>query len=158
MKLNLGCGDDFWGDVRLDFRKTKASNIIATTEHLPFKNSSFEMTRAYQLLEHLKNWRQAVKEMCRVTEGKLDITVPINSDLAKTDWILLFFPTPKSIKALIELPNRRREHLWQFRKGVIEDAISKEGFKGKGTVVRSNIWNKFLPSRCYRVVGVKLLE
>jgi len=155
IKLNVGCGEDFWGDVRLDIRKTGASNIIAAAEHLPFKDDSFEATRAYQLLEHLENWREAIKEICRVTRDKLDITVPINSDLAKTDWILLFFPVPKNIKALRELPKRRKEHIWQFKKGDIDDAISREGFKGKVTTIRRNIWNKFIPSRCYRVVGIR---
>jgi len=85
MKLNVGCGFDKWGDIRVDIqpfsnifynRKTSA-NIIADVQHLPFKPKIFNETRCYHVLEHVPNPVEALKELQRVTNGKIIIRVPI---------------------------------------------------------------------------------
>ena len=94
--LNVGCGSTDWGDVRLDAsrvyhgRKTMA-NIIADASCLPFKDNVFEEVRAHHILEHLKNWQQAIEEWCRVSK-KVDIIIPVDPGfLRKAFWMQLTY-------------------------------------------------------------------
>jgi hypothetical protein len=79
--LNIGCGSDPWGDVRVDvafnfitahFKPT----ILADAHHLPFKNRSFKIVKASHVLEHLKNPFIALDEMLRVTTNELILKFP----------------------------------------------------------------------------------
>lgn len=74
--LNVGCGSDTWGDIRLDversppdyflYYKKSTANIIADTQNLPFRDEVFTELRANQVLEHLPNPIKALKEWRRV--------------------------------------------------------------------------------------------
>jgi hypothetical protein len=64
--LNVGCGSDPWGAVRVDvafsfithhFRPT----VLADASHLPFKDGVFEVVKASHLLEHLRNPFKALR-------------------------------------------------------------------------------------------------
>jgi GT2 family glycosyltransferase len=71
--LNLGCGDQVFGEVRLD-RYRGAANVIADAEtSLPFKDDSFDVVYSRFVFEHLRNPSFVLKEMVRVLEpeGKL---------------------------------------------------------------------------------------
>jgi len=78
MKLNIGCGSSFEGDVRLDIKQTKSVTIIADTHFIPFKAESFSYVICTEVLEHLHSPLQALEEICRVLNknGKVFITVP----------------------------------------------------------------------------------
>ncbi len=53
--LNLGCGRDRFGTVRLDIRKEGTSaNLIADINYLPFKEGCFDIIRAWDVIEHLE--------------------------------------------------------------------------------------------------------
>ena len=71
--LNLGCGNQLFGDVRVD-KYRGATNFIADVEApLPFKDASFEIVYSRFLFEHLKNPGFVLKEMVRVLKpgGKI---------------------------------------------------------------------------------------
>jgi len=64
MKLNVGCGIDEWGDVRLDVAKEflglqTCANIIGDAQNLPFQDSIFSEVRSSHVIEHLPLWQQA---------------------------------------------------------------------------------------------------
>lgn len=155
---NIGCGSDTWGDIRVDFtRKPKdfyllgevsSANIIATVTHLPFIDKCFEETRCNQVLEHVPNWRQGLREICRVSK-KIDITVPCISHIAKNEPMFIVkgvidyvsqaksrdvYPTknsPQGLKNLDyfrRLPERCREHLWQFDVKTLEKELYNMSF------------------------------
>jgi len=83
----FGCGTGSWGDVRLDIAKTYLNrkttlNILADAHALPFKDKVFYKTKCHHLLEHLPRWREAIKELCRVTLFEVEIEVPVDAGFA----------------------------------------------------------------------------
>lgn len=80
MKLNLGCENDMWGDIRVDVIKTDASTHIADLEQgLPFiEDNAISEVHAYSILEHIHNFIFLMDEIFRVCreDAKLDIVVP----------------------------------------------------------------------------------
>jgi len=97
MKLNVGCGSDFWGDIRLDvtfshpFIKIVA-NILGDAQCLPFRDKVFQETRCFHVLEHIEDPLKAFRELRRVTYGSIQIRVPINhlfSFLIEAVWLIL---------------------------------------------------------------------
>lgn len=64
--LNIGCGEDRFGDVRLDLAPTSSTTIVADAQSLPFRDSVFERTYERNLLEHLPNPGKHLSEVNRV--------------------------------------------------------------------------------------------
>ncbi len=73
--LNLGCGPDEWGDVRVDKAfKTQTgvpsrANVIADAHYLPFRADSFNDCRCFHLIEHCKKPADVVSEIRRVSDN-----------------------------------------------------------------------------------------
>ena len=71
--LNVGCGGDEWGDVRVDLAyRTQTDvpsrlNLRADAHHLPFRDRAFEVTKCWHILEHLKDPHLALREINRVS-------------------------------------------------------------------------------------------
>jgi len=139
LKLNVGCGTDTWGDVRLDnsrvyHGKQVKLTILADAQNLPFKDKCFGKTKAHHILEHLPDWKKALKEWCRVTNKQIELVVPTDAGYVNKQIymeILSFL-----FDHLIRLPTRRREHLWKFNPAVIEGELRKHGFNSRVYVVR----------------------
>jgi ubiquinone/menaquinone biosynthesis C-methylase UbiE len=138
--LNIAPGPwDDWGDVRLDISKVYHGqevnlNILGDAHNLPFRDNAFEKTRAFNILEHLEDWRQALSEWCRVSKNEVDVKVPIESDLLKHQiWcdVLGCIPTriAKIPSYFYRLPERRKEHLWQFKPAPIMSLLEKKEFE-----------------------------
>ena len=69
--INLGCGNDSWGDVRVDVRETKAANVILDFDDerpLPFPDKYFSECRLFQVLEHSKNPQHLLSEAMRISD------------------------------------------------------------------------------------------
>jgi ubiquinone/menaquinone biosynthesis C-methylase UbiE len=71
--LNIGCGVDKRGHVRVDvnrydqyFKMKTAVNIIASAEALPFMDTVFNDVIVHHVIEHLNNPLLAIKEAARV--------------------------------------------------------------------------------------------
>jgi hypothetical protein len=67
-RINIGCGNDSWGDIRIDIHRTRTTNIVASAEDLPFRDDSFGETRMWHVLEHSKNPQLALSEALRVSK------------------------------------------------------------------------------------------
>lgn len=158
--LNVGCGSDPWGDVRTDFTRkprdfyllseASTANVIADVTRLPFVDKCFRETRCYQVLEHVPDWRQALKEIGRVSK-KVDIMVPCVSHIAKNEPMFIITGavdyafskiqsdyTPKVKSSALgmrnldyfrRLPERCREHLWQFNVNSLKEELHKMKFR-----------------------------
>ena len=83
--LNLGCGGasplhrNIWfGDVRVDIRKSKNVTVVADAQHLPFNSCVFYKVFCFEVIEHLENPSQALREMKRVLKpnGEITVTIP----------------------------------------------------------------------------------
>jgi hypothetical protein len=64
MILNIGCGNDREGDVRLDIEPSPTTNLIADAHNLPVR-ALFTKIKCYNVLEHLNSPVRALKEMRR---------------------------------------------------------------------------------------------
>ena len=83
MILNIGCGNDREGDVRLDIEPSPTTNIIADAHNLPVR-ALFTKIKCYNVLEHLNSPVTALKEMRRVCEkGFIHICVPNVNELRR---------------------------------------------------------------------------
>ena len=73
LTLNVGCADNFWGEIRLDIEKTPAANILADARYLPFRSSVFNIVGALSVLHHIGEYEKALSEIIRVTKlgGKI---------------------------------------------------------------------------------------
>lgn len=136
MKLNVGCRNDPWGDVRLDISKTvprwlggkATANLIADARFLPFRNKRFEELRLSHVLEHIEDWEKALSECCRVS-SQLDIMVPVVSNVPKMEWVSIFSLSPATLRFIFfHLPKRAREHLWQFNANNLASFLKRSGF------------------------------
>jgi len=80
-KLNLGCGDDIKkGYVNLDKAKLAGVDIVWDLEKFPypFKNNKFDEVYCKDVLEHLQDFINVLKEIHRILkkDGKAIIEVP----------------------------------------------------------------------------------
>jgi predicted SAM-dependent methyltransferase len=76
MILNIGCGDEEYGDVRADIARTKAANLICDADStLPFKEEAFDEVYSKCLFEHLKNAGFFLREVKRVLRKGGKVTI-----------------------------------------------------------------------------------
>ncbi len=66
LTLNLGCGDDTYGDIRLDLFPTRGANVVGDSQRLPFRDSVFTEVYERNVFEHLPNPAQHLDEVRRV--------------------------------------------------------------------------------------------
>lgn len=98
-------------DVSKDFieksKKTKAICFVSSAEKLPFKKEMFNIVLCTEVLEHVPNWKKAVKEIKRVLKkgGHAIITIPLEKAVF---WRIgsIFFP-PKKTRGHINLLNSK---------------------------------------------------
>lgn len=64
--LNIGCGKQRYGDVRLDFVLTETVNIIGDCQQLPFRDEVFTEVYERNVLEHVPNPARHLFEVRRV--------------------------------------------------------------------------------------------
>lgn len=65
--LNLGCGNDSYGDVRVDITRTPTTtHVFDLNEKFLLPSNSFDEIKAEQVLEHLKNLGIFADECYRV--------------------------------------------------------------------------------------------
>ncbi|HLN45172.1 MAG TPA: class I SAM-dependent methyltransferase [Candidatus Sulfotelmatobacter sp.] len=126
--LNIGCGPDTWGDVRIDtaykFVKMQCKpTILADAHYLPFIKGSFDVVKASHVLEHLKNPFKALNEMVRVAAKEIILYFP-------TEWdILPFFFTPHfSTSKLAYWTRKRHLHLWIINPAIVTRYLKNRGW------------------------------
>jgi ubiquinone/menaquinone biosynthesis C-methylase UbiE len=123
--LNVGCGRDLWGEVRLDIIRTPTTTIVGDAQHLPFKDKSFCITKASHVLEHLENPIDALNELIRVTTNKMIIKFP-----TRADWkpVALMELLSLNVKYFI-FTFRPRLHKWIINPKIVAWLLEKSGYK-----------------------------
>ena len=72
--LNLGCGPDNWGDIKVDIAfRTRTClpslpDVIADGQQVPFGDCSFSFCRCWHVIEHVDGPRQVINEIRRVAD------------------------------------------------------------------------------------------
>jgi len=109
--LNVGCGSDPWGDVRVDvafrfitmhFKPT----VLADAHHLPFKDGSFELVKASHLLEHLRNPPKALDEILRVATKEV---VEISDRIRCSALVCFKYFSAVFFRASLGISNKKEE-------------------------------------------------
>lgn len=117
--LNVGCGKDIWGDVRVDvsyhfydFWECRPT-ILADAHCLPFQTQTFDVVKAKHVLEHLVSPYVALNEICRVARKQIILEFPAENDVLAL-MISLLFDYPPQLKIILALLKERLngEHKW----------------------------------------------
>lgn len=125
--LNVGCGPDNWGDIRVDvdFRTQTGTlsklNIRADAHFLPFTDKAFSFVRCWHVLEHLKDPNLALSEIRRVAVSG-NIRFPVGDgfklELVRNALALTSYRQWRvAVKGMILAyqTRRRRLHLWVLK-------------------------------------------
>ena len=78
-KAEIAVGVDYEED-KLEFASKASLNcdfIQGDGEKLPFKDKAFDIVLCTEVIEHIPNWKKAVKEISRVAKKKVIITIPL---------------------------------------------------------------------------------
>ena len=71
-------GSDFeLGHVLKASKSCRAFFSVANAERLPFKSGCFDFVLCTEVLEHVPDWKLALKELQRVSRRKILVTVPL---------------------------------------------------------------------------------
>ena len=83
--LDVGCGTAFYADLFKNYtgldnskgmlKKAKAKVVLGNAECLPFEDNSFDVIISVTALQNVKYFKKAIKEMERVSKGKIAISV-----------------------------------------------------------------------------------
>jgi ubiquinone/menaquinone biosynthesis C-methylase UbiE len=84
-KLHIGCGTKrLAGFINIDESKNVKPDIVASITKLPFKDGSVDEIYSAHTLEHIQDFRKAMREMHRVLKkgGKLVLVLPYPTSMA----------------------------------------------------------------------------
>ena len=77
MKLDVGCGSSPKGSANCDIEKQKVASFVqCDAQYLPFRDCAFSTVYSGHTVEHVNNSRLMVKELLRVSNGKVIIRTP----------------------------------------------------------------------------------
>ncbi len=75
--LNLGCGADMRGEIRIDINPDRVGlNLIGDAHYLPIRDRVINDVFCKSVLEHLKNPFKGLSEMKRVSKNRIIVIVP----------------------------------------------------------------------------------
>lgn len=115
--LDVGCGDGFLkslgftDSIGMDIRLSHSVTVRASAENLPFRDRTFDLVFAGEVLEHLNSPAQALNEWTRVlrTGGSLCLSTPNGR--------------------LVKLEGNHPEHRHLFTARSLEIALARRGIK-----------------------------
>jgi ubiquinone/menaquinone biosynthesis C-methylase UbiE len=80
MKLDVGCGANKVKDsIGVDLYKTDVVDVVASALSLPFRDCCFNEVHSRRCIQHIRDDREALKEMHRVLEQDGRATVIVAS-------------------------------------------------------------------------------
>ena len=118
--MNVGCGGDIWGEVRVDIVKTVKPTVVADAHNLPFVDCSFDVTKASHVLEHLDNPLKALDEIMRVTRKVVLLIFPTKE--GETALFFFNFPTAYRLR-------RDHAHKWIIDPKIVITHLKKNGWQ-----------------------------
>ena len=75
--LNLGCGSDMHGEIRIDINPDRPGlNLIGDAHHLPIRDKVINHVFCKSVLEHLKSSFKGLSEMKRISKNRITVIIP----------------------------------------------------------------------------------
>jgi len=147
MKLNIGCGHDLWGDVRLDVAFkflywNLRPNFIGDAQNLPFRDLSFSEVKASHVIEHLPLWRQALSEWSRVCNKLLIVKFPVDDGFKRPVILGCLNLDRTAIRDAI-MSRKLRSHYWIIDPAAVRDLLKSQRFDVKIITNRRPIFPAF---------------
>jgi len=124
----VGCDLSF---NTLKYAKNKFPNIMfirADVENLPFKNKAFELAICTDVLEHVRNFRKAFKEINRIS-NYAGVKVPLEDSL--------FSLIPKVWAKLLRQKGAKVGHIQQFRLSYLLSMFEQDGCQVLNSCLRN---------------------
>ncbi len=114
----------------------KAFFVATNAERLPFKSKGFDFVLCTEVLEHVPDWKAALKELQRVARKKILITVPLEKGLF---WRAFSLAAPMSA----------RQHLHKLDSKDVKAGMGKEWHLAKRRLVgtQSRRLNRLVKNR-----------
>ncbi|MFH1601781.1 MAG: hypothetical protein ABIB61_02370 [Candidatus Shapirobacteria bacterium] len=128
--LDVGCGDDFNGDVNIDVylpQPLPPNFLLASGEKLPFKNDVFNIVRSAYVVEHCLEPIEFIKEQIRVSQK----IVKIYTD--NSDWLGIIAYRILNTGSIFH-----DEHYYKWSKEYFENILNRLNLKGKVTIFNSS--------------------
>ncbi len=116
LNVNIGCGPDNWGDVRVDVGYStqigvpSVLNLRADAHYLPFRDRAFDYARCWHVLEHLANPHQALREIRRVARTG-ELRFPLGDGYKRYVLVGLLDMSLKEVRYAYKT-RVRHAHLW----------------------------------------------
>lgn len=156
MMLNIGCGEDPKGDIRLDIRKTRSVNIIADARMLPFRDESFDYVYSSHLIEHFSHRyvRNVLLEWVRALKkgGIIEISCP---DFRARAFLFFLNPTWQNVKNIYGGQNYEGNyHKCGFSYGLLKSLLESCGIRNVKRIIKGYKGIPFIPD-CLHVRGIK---
>jgi predicted SAM-dependent methyltransferase len=131
VKLHLGCGEECFKDhINIDFRKTRATDLVCDVKKLPYPNNSVELITTYHVIEHLgrHDLPEALKEWHRVLVigGRLIIECP-DFDEAVKEYVQGNEKRINNIFGLQRFPGDTHQFGYNFKR--LKEVLGEAGFK-----------------------------
>jgi predicted SAM-dependent methyltransferase len=144
--LDVGCGTRKRGKVNVDINPEVKPDVVCDARFLPFKNKTFEKVYAFNVLEHIKEYPQALSEICRVCNRKVIIRFDKIYNLG--NWWTLDHEYIQHGKRLIPVPKIIKAFRLLFRFPTIHSRIFGHAFYCCCNALRKiglvDIWNYYL--------------
>lgn len=89
-----------------NIKKERLEIVRADINNLPFESKSFDTVICTHTLEHIRNHKKAIDELCRVTKKRLIIVIPCQREYKYTpDLHVNFIPYMYRFKEFIGIPD-----------------------------------------------------
>lgn len=140
--LNLGCGEESYGDLRADITRSKTTNILCDAHWLPFQDATFSVVYSANLLEHLHSVGLSLLDQYRVMKPKGKLSLVTDN---ASYW--RFHLPSKSAHINYEGRSENDIHYMLFMPFHLENLLELAGF----TEIRVQF---HAPEKPYRITGV----
>ena len=125
--LDVGCGDDYNGNVNVDVYVTNPLPpifLLASAEKLPFKENTFDIVRSAYVIEHSLYPVEFIKEQIRVSKN----IVKIYTD--NSDWLGIITYRILNIGSIFH-----DEHYFKWSKEYFINILNRLDLKGEVIVL-----------------------
>jgi hypothetical protein len=105
--INLGCGRDTWGDVRVDVSSNNSAATLVLDfdkQHLPFPDKHFSECRLWHVLEHSHDPQKLLSEAMRISDlvhakfpykwNRIPTVLSMATNFVSKDWIIVWHDLP----------------------------------------------------------------